>query len=263
MLASFDCQHAVVSLVTGSITFILYVETVPRFRAVHLKPAHFPPSETDCHCQQLSLCSPTSGCASCLPHYSRVVLMLAVCIPHIARMRSTISSRPLQRSHSRSPSKALAPKTSLSKQTSAQPSAVSRHTSLFSQATATPLSPASRARLLHSLHLQHNGRLLMAVEREEQREQRREALLAATTDAGERWRLEGSFGLERGEAAERLTTLSSQCEREMALTMEQLGMIGGWDSGHTYSGEWEEKRQLSAKKKQQSKGSANGRVRVG
>ena len=97
----------------------------------------------------------------------------------------------------------------------------------------------------------------MSIEKEEQRELRREALLAATVEAGERWRLEGSFGLERGEALERLTAMSAEYEKQMAVKMEELGMIGGWDDGAVYSGEWEEKRQLSAKKK-----SSPGKARV-
>ena len=103
---------------------------------------------------------------------------------------------------------------------------------------------------------------MMEVEKEEQREGRREALLAATHDAGERWRLEGSFGVERGEAMERLTALSSEYEREMALKMQELGMIGGWDNGAVYKGEWEEKKQLSTKK-MPTKNTARSRSRAG
>lgn len=94
---------------------------------------------------------------------------------------------------------------------------------------------------------------------------RREALLAATREKDERWRLEGSFGLERGEAQERLTGLSAEYERQMALKMAELGMIGGWDNGPLYSGEWEEKKQLSAKKKSSSgnNGTSKSKVRAG
>ena len=99
----------------------------------------------------------------------------------------------------------------------------------------------------------------MEIEKEEQRELRREVLLVATHDAGERWRLEGSFGLERGEAMERLGAVKLECERQMALKMQELGMIGGWHDDARYSGEWEEKRQMSPPRKS---GRSTGRARV-
>ena len=178
-------------------------------------------------------------------------------------MRPATAVRPTQRSHSRSPSKTLStPNKKPSKPASSPPAAFSGRSPAQRAPAASPLSPASRARLLHALHLSHNGRLLLCVEKEEQREARREALLSATQDASERWRLEGSFGVERGEAAERLTALSAEYEREMALKMHELGMIGGWDGSAAYRGEWEEKKQLSTKKKP-TPSAARARSRVG
>ena len=185
---------------------------------------------------------------------------------HSANMRSTVvTSRPPQRSHSRSPSKLPTPKKQPSKPTCTPPSTLPQHHAFHPQppptTATTPLSPAARAHHLHTLHLQHNGQLLLAIEKEEQRELRRDALLAATRDDAERWRLEGSFGLERGEASERLAALGAELEVRMAVRMEELGMIGGWDSGAAaYGGEWEEKKQLSANKKKPSTNKARGRA---
>ena len=202
-----------------------------------------------------------------------------ICCSNSSNMRSAVYSRPTQRSHSRSPSKVLTSKKQQPPKASSATTAAPPHHTLRPQSpqpaittthSARSLSPASRAQLLHALHLQHNGALLMAVEKEEQREERREALLAATRDEGERWRLEGSFGLERGEAYERLSELSASLELQLALRMEELGMIrGGWDSNttaHGGGGEWEEKKQLSSsstKTKQRKSGIGTQRGRAG
>ena len=113
------------------------------------------------------------------------------------------------------------------------------------------LSSSSKSLLLEDLQLQLNGLLLQLIEREQVAEDERDRLLSAVANDGERYRLERIFGVERGRGWERLMAMKKDHEVELALKMQQLGMIeGGGDSEDIRNAgradEWEEKSQLSA-----------------